>query len=341
MMKRYMRLSAILILIVAAGMAQATTKYVTPTGAGAADGSDWDNAFSNIQAAINACPASGDEVRLRYGSYSNSSQLVVSNHPGLTIRGGYEGVGSPGDFTNVPTILTRMITVSNRIFYAVSSTVTVDRLSFTNGLESSTTVDVYGAGLFLTNCNTLVTNCVIEGNSLPSVIRPAGKNHNGSGICAITGALTVANSRIRNNGHSTYVYVFNNLGNRFGDGLFAKNAAVVLADTTFEYNSSGIRDGLYGAGLYLVGGSAQISRCDFNTNSFFIYGWTGNGAALYADTVKPLIITNCAFRATRYRPCHTGKAARYTLADAMRSPFRIACFRGRMCGPYRVLPAAV
>ena len=277
--------------------AVAATNYVTPTGANAMNGVDWDNAYSatQLQAAVDASSGAGDLICLRYGVYSNSAEISAVNRPGLTIRGGYEGVGSPGGFTNDLTILTRDPSVTNRIFSGQASTLTFERLSITNGLLSSTNADVYGAGLFLTNCITLVTNCVIEGNSLPSVIRPALKNHYGSGICAITGSLTVVNSRIRNNGHAGYVYNFSNMGSRFGDGIYAKSATVTLTDVLFDYNSSGIRDGLYGCALSLYGGNAVISGCNFNTNAFITYGWTGNGAAIYADLVKPLTISNCNF----------------------------------------------
>jgi outer membrane lipoprotein-sorting protein len=44
--------------------------------------------------------------------------------PGLTVRGGYVGVGSPGPGTNAPTVLTRSGIVDIRIVYGTATTVT-------------------------------------------------------------------------------------------------------------------------------------------------------------------------------------------------------------------------
>lgn len=67
--------------------AQAGTVYVTPTGGGVADGSDWDNAYSNVQQAVTASVAGGT-IRLRYGTYTVTNQIVIDSLSGLTIKGG-------------------------------------------------------------------------------------------------------------------------------------------------------------------------------------------------------------------------------------------------------------
>jgi hypothetical protein len=284
------------IMAVCGAQSRAATYYVAPAGSGLADGSDWANAYgvSQIQTAISACSSPGDEIRLRYGVYSNSAELSAISRPGLTIRGGYLGSGE--DAASDPTVLTRALNVTNRILYGQSSTLTFERLSITNGMTVMLTNDSFGAGLYLSNCVTLVTNCLFEGNRLPIPYRnPANtRAHKGGGICAITGSLTVVSSRFRDNSPN-YVYAFNNTGSQFGNGVYAQSANVTLSDTIFEYQATGARDGIYGGGVYLYAGSAIVTRCTFNTNTIY-NGWTGNGAALYAENVRPIAISNCVFR---------------------------------------------
>lgn len=280
----FQRRLGLLVAIMCFGLsAGGATKYVTPTGGGLGDGSDWDNAYSNVQTAINACAGEGDEVRIRYGVYANGSPLVVSNHPGLAIRGGYEGVGSPGGFTNDPTVLTRLPGVSNRIFFGFASTLTLDRVAVTNGQWSGN-----GPGLFLTNCYTLITNCVIEGNRLT----PAATGViQGGGIYAVTGSLTVVDSVVRNNNLSGNV----GSGNRWGSGIFALRSAVALSGVTVVSNSMSCVNPDYGVGVWLGDGSAMITGCTFEANTID-NTWNVFGIGLGADSVKPLVIANCSFR---------------------------------------------
>jgi hypothetical protein len=49
-------------LVLLAGPAAAATWYATPEGAGTYAGTNWDNAFSNVQAAVNAATNAGDVI---------------------------------------------------------------------------------------------------------------------------------------------------------------------------------------------------------------------------------------------------------------------------------------
>lgn len=75
------------------------TRYVTPTGAGAMDGTSWANAFpgTSLQAAITASSA-GDEVWVAFGTYNPPlGEVDVRNNAfsmknGVTIYGGFQGM---------------------------------------------------------------------------------------------------------------------------------------------------------------------------------------------------------------------------------------------------------
>mgnify|MGYP002783568790 CR=1 FL=1 len=76
----------------------AITRYVTPTGAGAMNGTSWANAFpgTSLQAAINAS-AVGDEVWVAYGTYNpplgqaDPRNNAFSLRNGVAVYGGFQG----------------------------------------------------------------------------------------------------------------------------------------------------------------------------------------------------------------------------------------------------------
>lgn len=263
-----------LIAVLPAGAAE---KYVTPTGGGLFDGSNWANAFSNIQQAVNASPNAGDVIYVQYGVYTNTVQIDVIDHPGLTIQGGYEGVGMD---TGGVSILSRDPAISNRIFYAEGSTVTVERLTFCDGTA------LRGMGLFLTNCNATLANCAIVSNRFTS-----GSQYGmGAGLYAEDGTLTVRDTLIHGNGQFSG-------GSLHGSGMAAVRVAVSLVNVHFNTNAvfNTLQNDGYGLGLYLVGGSASIDNCRFTTNGPINAGRAKYGGAVYADGVNPLTVTNCRF----------------------------------------------
>ena len=85
--------------------AVAAEYYVTPSGAGLADGSDWANAFSNVQDAVDAVVEVGDVIYLQEGDYLLDSALSISGKPSFALEGGYEGSGSPGTLVSTPSVL--------------------------------------------------------------------------------------------------------------------------------------------------------------------------------------------------------------------------------------------
>lgn len=256
------------------------TNYVTPTGGGAFDGSSWENARSNIQEAIDACPDAGSVLFLKEGVYSNTASLAISNHPGLTIRGGYEGVGAPGDFADTPSILTRDTNVAMRILSGFDSTVTLDRVTVSNGLA------LLGGGAYLTNCYTLVTNCTIANNMI------VNNNARGGGVYAMGGNLTVIDSLVKENADSAYH------STQHGAGLYVAKAIVVISDVTFEKNALSGYISEYGGALYVNGGTATVFNCTFISNSV-ITGHSGGegafGGAVYASAATLLTFSNCVF----------------------------------------------
>ncbi len=264
-----------------AASAPALERYVTPNGDGDYSGTNWANACSNLQQAVDACGGVASTNYLKYGVYSNAAQIVVTNHPGLTIRGGY--IGSGFDTTNAPTVLTRNTNYTIRIFLCTNSTLTFDNLTVSNGFSGA-----HGGGLYLSNCVATLTNCVIKKNYIPAY-------SHGGGICASNGTLSIFNSYILEN------YSFAGVQYHCGAGIYASGVSLTLKDCAISSNSASSTgtDGgniwTYGGGLCLSGGSALLDGCSFIANSCGGVYQGIYGGGIYATGVNPLTITSCVF----------------------------------------------
>ena len=97
-------------MIVLAGIVSsvfASDIHVSLTGDGS-DGLSWSTAFTNVQSAIDNATA-GDAIRVQGGTYLLSQDIVWANKNNLSVRGSYEGSGTPGnsDPGLWPTVLKR------------------------------------------------------------------------------------------------------------------------------------------------------------------------------------------------------------------------------------------
>jgi hypothetical protein len=200
----------------------------------------------------------------RYVKASGEVFPLTSRTPNLRI------VGANRDTTLLDA------TFTNRIFTADGrGRVWFEGLTFTNGN------DAVGAGLYLPICWTVVTNCAFVAN------RPIGS---GLGIYVQGGTLDLLDSVVKNNGNPTA-----GIG-RYGGGLYASQAALVLRQVTFDSNFLKAGDNtMYGGAMAIFGGRATFTDCTFNTN-FLYNGYYLLGGAVYASGVSPLTFSNCVFR---------------------------------------------
>lgn len=273
----------------AGGSANGAAVYVSPNGDGSA-GTNWTTAFTNLQAAVNVSGGAGDIIYLRYGTYSNGAEVVISGKPGLTLQGGYAGTSpEPGDLTNLPTVITRLTSVTNRIFNVNASTVTWDRVTISNGYISA--ANGLGAGICITNGSRgLITNCIVTTNGFAA----SGK---GAGIYATGSVLVVADTVLSFN----YINAPGEGNNWWGGGMASLNSTVQLVRVSFLANRVDAKYYTgYGGGLYLFGGQATLADCNWTSNRITCNSITVNdhpyGGGLYAESVTALSLTNCGFR---------------------------------------------
>jgi hypothetical protein len=277
----------------------ASVYYVSPAGDGSA-GTNWASAFTNLQQAINACINAGDQVCIRYGVYTNGTELAVVNKPWLRMRGGYAGTTpEPGAFTNAPTILTRNPAVNARLLNGSASQLTLESLTFSGGR-----INENGAGLRFTNgCAVTLLDCTIRSNSIP-----ASPARYGAGLYIATGTLVATGCRFDSN-NVTYALWDAYL---YGGGAACVNATSVFSRCAF--NGNYLQEQHYeafGGALYLSGGSATVQQSSFLGNQSRLEAGASlpkpAGGAIYADAgVSPLLVDGCRFAGNSLIPTATG-----------------------------------
>ncbi len=302
--------------------------YVTPTGAGDYGGTNWGNAFSNVQDAATPATGSGDKIYLQSGVYSNASQIVISNAAGVTIYGGCNGGGAAGSntYSGTNSMLTKVAGGTNRIVCGYVSTLTMAGVTVSGGYFANGTNA--GAGMYFTNCAVTLTNCAVRDNT--NQCSGAATYGYGGGIYCAGGSLAVAdcvfsNNTLTDNSHvnSLYggaIYAANatlnlmstlfmtnsarqsvSFGNGvvYGGAIYSAGGSVLITNCVFSDNLSMANNqhGGYGGALYLTGGAATIAHCTFSSNTARGYsgGIIARGGALYANNTSSLIVSSNYF----------------------------------------------
>lgn len=257
------------------------TFYVVPGGAGSQNGSSWDNAYGNIQTAIDAAntlvTSSGgvaQEVWVKAGTYSTSSAALIMREK-VNLYGGFAGTETalsqrtkgtnPWDYTNITTLnggtSKRCIEVA-----ANFTTVTIiDGFTITNGNGQGVQVNNNGGGVVLRN-NLKLQNSIVTGNTATG---------NGGGINAVGGI--VENCWIYNNTTtSTTIPAAGGIYSAPTSGL-----NTIIESCLIERNAQG--------GVRVQGvGSATMNACIIRNNTS-----SGNGAAIFLNNPTSFVITNC------------------------------------------------
>ncbi len=271
----------------------AIVRYVSSDGAGIKDGSSWDNAFSSLQMAIEVCKEEGDIIYLKEGVYNKGldvlgeySEFLIEGAKGLTISGGYEGVGAPGERSG-ETKVTRNTEIADlhRVFRVDNSVVTFEHLTISGGRLNGGR-DGHGLNLGSTSATT-IKNCVIANNGHTA----CGTSAYGGGIYVNGGTLSVMGSVITNN------YLID-----WGDNRSTYGGAINSESTTLKIEKSTIADNrvvsMYhdnqGGALRIIGGTAEITDSLFQTNRVVKQvnhdTTRGYGGTIYASGVSSFLL---------------------------------------------------
>lgn len=224
-------------------------------------GIDWNNAFNDLQSALSVAEA-GDTIYMAGQLFPLSAEISWTTS-GVTIEGGYEGVGLPGnrDVEVWPTVLTR------------GNPALPHRLMFISGVA-----DGVLSGL-------VFSNGYARADAAP--VRPAG---DGGGLY-ITGCsnLTIDQCVVRNN--AAYHHMVNG-GDIYGGGLYIANSTVSILNTLIHANrvttrSSANLQHANGGGLASIGGAVLVSNCCLSGNfvaADYMHGYVRGGGAYVNGT---------------------------------------------------------
>ena len=256
-----------------------TVRYVDADAPGVNDGTSWEDAFRDLQDALDAA-TDGDEIRVAGGVYkpdrgTGDRLATFSLQGGLTLRGGYAGFGAPDpdlrDLDAYPTVLSgdlgdddgpqfennaensrHIVTVNE-----VESAVLIDGLVLRGGHDDAATGG-RGPAAVITLADVTFRHCTFLGNMA------SGDGATGGAILAVVSSVKLIGC----------TFVGNTSG---GDGGGFHNLAGTLSieDGVFEQNTAG----LFGGALRSVGGEVDLLRSTFFANSASFGGAMSNHGA--------------------------------------------------------------
>ncbi len=281
------------------------TLYVSPANIGSGDGSAPGHASGDINYITSILTTDGSELRFLEGvhNYPNDVITVTGNDtlPRLTISGRWKADGTQ---TGGETIISNDWTAAatHRIMAIEKRTVTIKDLTIKGG-NYKTGNPMYGHGINLNTCDTLITNCTFLNNGLYGADRNDVVSHGAVGVRS--GTIEVVDSVFKDN-ISGDGQNFTALGNALG----AENATkVIIKKSHFENNGSAFAHARnYGGGALGFKSSPDIliDNCHFTNNFTRSGGRGGNthygdhqtnygplGGTLYFNDCAKATVNNC------------------------------------------------
>jgi hypothetical protein len=280
-----------------------TRIYVDSQAGGANDGTNWENAFTSLQDALDMAQK-GNKILVAQGLYTPdtgqnrtpgdySVSFAIPN--GVEVKGGYAGLGGANpdtrDITTYETILSGDLNADDT--------------------KVSDVYDLYGELSRLDNSLHVVTAHDVDNTVLlDGFTITAGNSHNGAGIQLLRSNIIIAQCTIEKN----------RAGRLSGDGLdgWGQGAGVscfhgkpLLLACTFRLNWCGawggalhslqsnptLRDCLFQANhAGLQGGAICFEESDaVVVNSTFHGNWSNDGGAVFISEDGECRLTNCHF----------------------------------------------
>ncbi len=269
--------------------------HVDKHATGAADGTDWVNAFTTIGAGIGALGGTRTNIWITGDSYPHSVVPTITSD--AAVYGGFQGGAVNGEtavservLTNAMGVVTNYTRIDGdnvmRCLDVTGGNVWLDTLTLTNA-NTSSALGKSGAGLLIVN------NCRIVGNQRGSTAYGVG--------CTFTGgSVLMTNSVVSGN------KVIGNTFNHQGVGIYSVGANLTMVDCAVsdnDNNGAGGNDSraTKGFGLHFNNGTLEVTRTEFANNVGGGNNGTGGGMAVYLGNHANLSATfrNCVFRGNR------------------------------------------
>ncbi len=272
-----------------------TVWYVDDSStSGLNDGTSWENAFVELQSALHVA-TNGHEIRVAQGIYKPDFDVNSNGHTGnrkmsfelvsgTRLYGGYAGFGAVDpnfrDMGNHTTTLSGDLAGNDRpgfgnnsensyhVLYVeyVNSNSLLDGFTITGGNANGSN-DCSGGGIYSSNSNLMVNNCIIKGNyaeGFRSVF--GGPGPGGGGMFNFHSTPTMTNCAFSGN-----------MSGEDGGGMYNYSSSPILTNCTLSRNT-----GHYGGGIFNHFCGPILTNCILWGNADYL-GF-GESAQISSDT---------------------------------------------------------
>ncbi len=297
-------LLSVVALLLPAGVAHATVVYVDASAAGLNNGSNWTDAFTDLQDGLDAATVAGDEIWAATGTYYPSVEVGGTGDQfmsfqlknGIAVYGGFagsEGLLEERDWETNVVVISGDIGIPDdksdncyHVFYHpedsfLDETAVLDGVTITKGSASALSGDHRrGGGMYNEDASPTISNCIFIDNDAT-----------GSTSYSYGGAML----NYYSSPSVTNCSFIGNTAGKAGGAIGAMYAAhPVVIDCLFDGNVGGIESSGNGdGGALYVGNSCSplFVRCDFLNNEA---NYNGGAAYNSGDTSLPTFIS-CSF----------------------------------------------
>lgn len=265
--------------------------YVNASATGANDGSNWSNAFTSLQDAINNAICA-NEIWVASGTYKpgllETDSFIIPNN--ITILGGFNGTettASERNWSENLTILSGDLNNDNTsnsgdshtIITLNENNVTLDGFIIENGYadddsdNSQVAIGRAGAGIYIRNAENInINNCIFKNNTAYG----NGIN-NGVGGAIINFGNSSTTTTISNS------LFFDNIATAGGGAISAESGSLATINCTIANNIAS-----HGGGIHIFAGNVTATNSIFTNNS-------GSNGNINNGGANSPIVSHCLF----------------------------------------------
>ncbi|NCS44242.1 MAG: cadherin [Microcystis aeruginosa BS11-05] len=274
--------------------------YVNAAATGGNSGTSWANAFTDLQAALNAAPLLGDEIWVAAGTYKpttttdRTATFTLKNQ--VKVYGGFAGTETTLEQRNITNNVTTLsgdiggtTNAQDNVYHVVTAnftnnTTVLDGFTIAAGNANGTGTDQNnGGGIFINDGTPILSNLIFDNNN--------ASNYGGGLFNTGASNPTLTNVTFRNN----------NAAN--GGGIFNTGSSnPTLTNATFTSNNASSQ----GGAIY----NESSSNPTLNTATFTNNTATNYGGAIFNTNSSP-ILNNATFTNNRTTTSGSGGGALY------------------------------
>jgi len=244
----------------AAGIFRVDAASTAPTP----DGQSWATAFPGIQAAVDAAfGAGGGEVWVKEGTYTSTTDPVVTMQANVHLYGGFAGGETSRAERDWGAHVTAIDGENARCCVVGADDATLDGFTVQNGTTS------LGGGMRNASSSPTVTNCTFTANAA---------SDRGGGMYNESSSPTVTNCTFSGN-----------VATEYGAGMYNDSSSPAVSHCTFSENMAATNSASGGGMCNHSSSSPTVTDCTFSGNSV-MFGGGGMSNSFSSPTV-----TNCTF----------------------------------------------